>query len=169
MLLRVHLYTLFSVLFALMSIVTALPAECTVRLGEAWGESEFAKLWYRDQLKVSEELDVYVASLPVREREKLDVIEKVRDGRMSLVDAAVHFRYMNNLPNSSNYHGEADWPGLSENERLCRQVIRAVDCYSIGMPSSKRAAILERLETELRDNRAFYGTVTLPEESEVRF
>jgi hypothetical protein len=164
MLLRVNLYTLFGVLLAIVSVVTALPAECADRIGDAWAESAFARLWYRDQLKYSAELDGYVAALPARERGRYDVIEKVRTGRMSLVQAAAQFKFFNGLPNSSTYHGEAEWPGLSEDERLCRQVIQAVEFNWNDKPSSQRSAILERLETELRENRECYGKVTLPAE-----
>jgi hypothetical protein len=167
MLLRFNLYTLLGGLLALLSVVTALPADSAARLGDAWGKSPFAKLWYSNELKRSADLDGYVATIESRHRQRREVAEKVRDGHMSLIQAAARWKFINRLPGSS-YYGEFDWPALSENERLCRQVIQAVEFYSNGMPTSQRSAILERLETELRDNRDCYGNVTLPEESEVR-
>src|SRR3954454_3724791 len=53
------------------------------------------------------------------------ITDRLLAGEMTLPEAAAWFRYLNNSPPrfASPYH---QWPGASEGEKLCRQVIHWV-------------------------------------------
>jgi hypothetical protein len=91
------------------------------------------------------------------------IMEKLRAGELTLLDAAGWFRRLNAEPPTYPDHHWQRMPGDTPDEKICHQVIRWVDAYFYDRaPASEVAALIHRLEKELQDHRAANGTVKLP-------
>jgi hypothetical protein len=91
---------------------------------------------------------------------KTSVVKKVIDGQLSLREAAASFRKLNSCPNGDVDDYRVLFPGTSEEECLCRQVIAWVSCELRSRHADK--AMIGRLEAELADHLK-HGTMNLPE------
>jgi glutathione S-transferase len=99
----------------------------------------------------------------VREKERIGCA--VIDGRLTLFEAAALFRRLNEAP-PKPAPLSASFPGDSEEERLCRQVIRWAwrrlsECYPGGAE-----ALVAPYEEELRRHKERHGRVVLPDVTE---
>jgi hypothetical protein len=93
-------------------------------------------------------------------REKDQVARAVIDGRLTLVEAAARFRAINasrpaNLPVCLD-----QYPGKTDEERVCREVIGYVETRLPEQPGT--SAFLARLESELEAHLAAGGTAQGP-------
>jgi hypothetical protein len=90
------------------------------------------------------------------------VIDRLLEGQMRLVEAAAWFRRFNENPpeHRVNYR---HWPGDSDGERLCRQVLDWVSgrLQSRGM-QGQLEAVLGTLKAELTRLLEADGTIELP-------
>jgi hypothetical protein len=101
----------------------------------------------------------------VANRRREEVLGAVIEGRCSLPEAAAHFGELNR--SMSGFHWEnfrRFYPGASDGERYCRQVIRHVACRLEGRPDQGEA-VVRRLEAELEECLR-RGPVRLPAEEE---
>jgi hypothetical protein len=93
---------------------------------------------------------------------KREVSMAVVEGRMSLLDAAALFRDLDQTgPNIGWEHYRASFPGGTDEERHCREVIVWVE-RMVDPPPPERAAVVERLERELEELLR-HGPLSLPE------
>ena len=104
-------------------------------------------------------LSVFAQDWTAKER----ITEQVIDGRLSLLEGAAHFRavYARRPANPYCVPKPQLFPGASEGERLCRQVIQWVRMRLADHPS--RDQVLSRLARELEETLALRGSVLLPE------
>jgi hypothetical protein len=118
---------------------------------------------YNEELRRWDQLSRFDGALMARTEQRSTIVAKVRDGDMSLFEAAAQFKRLNHLPNPSSHVGLALFRGACENERLCRQVIHWLDGNALsGWPHSRRRAVLDRVEAELHQHLERHGTVVLP-------
>jgi hypothetical protein len=90
-------------------------------------------------------------------------IEGLIAGRLTLLEAARCFKDLE-AGSDDRAADLADSPRLSDDERLCRQVLDWVHIELGRLPPSQAAAVWRRLEDQLNDNRRCHGgSVVLPE------
>jgi hypothetical protein len=103
---------------------------------------------------------------------KQAVTRQLVDGRLTLLEAAAWFRYLNENPSDCQDPYRYTWPGDSDGEKLCRQVIGWAEVEVRERSSPSQADEKTRLlEAELGGHLARDGTVRLPalgEEGEAR-
>jgi hypothetical protein len=81
-------------------------------------------------------------------------------GRLTLLEAAARFQAITLSRPAHMPVSLAGYPGGSDEERFCRQVIAYVE--SLLEDVSERRAVVVRLNCELRAHLAIFGTVVLP-------
>jgi hypothetical protein len=110
-----------------------------------------------------DDLDVALAVLVQSEEAKAAVTEEVIAGRLSLAEAAARFRALEaGRPNRHCRAPQERFPGDSEGERLCREVITHVRTRLGAEDPARARQIIARLEADLRGLLARDGTVRLP-------
>lgn len=105
------------------------------------------------------------AALVVQQRmkAKTKVVERLVAGELTLVQAAAWFRQLNDTPWEHRCDYRRQWPGNSDGEKLCRQVIAWTRSdLQFRMPESQASALLCQLEGELEMILAERDTVELP-------
>ena len=90
------------------------------------------------------------------------VVGQLLDGRMTLAEAAAWFKALNESPADCPAVAHGEFPGASEGERLCRQVIGWAQAERAGQSASQAEATNARLEEELQTLLGRDGTVHLP-------
>jgi hypothetical protein len=94
---------------------------------------------------------------------KQKVIRQLVEGRLALLEAAAWFRYLNENPSDCQDGYRTAWPGHSDEEKLCRQVIGWVEVEVRERSSLSQAEeMTRRLEAELDGHLARDGAVKLP-------
>jgi hypothetical protein len=88
------------------------------------------------------------------------VAREVIAGRLTLLEAAARFQAISLSRPSHLPVSHAAYSGDSDEERLCRQVIAYVDFELQGRPD--RSAVVAKLNSELRELLATFGTIILP-------
>jgi hypothetical protein len=91
---------------------------------------------------------------------KAEVIDALVAGRLTLAEAAARFRKLNASAGAPPTAVKGAFPGATEEERLCRQVISWTTC--VGSYESAHQT-RERLEAELGRLLAQDGGIRLPE------
>jgi hypothetical protein len=81
-------------------------------------------------------------------------------GRLTLFEAAAGFRAVRQVREKYVQPASVSFPGMTEDEQLCRQVIVSVEARLQGNPA--QAAVVARLNKELQEHLDRYGTVRLP-------
>lgn len=91
------------------------------------------------------------------------VADRLVDGEMTLAEAAAWFGYLNDNPPQRPTDYRSIWPGDSDGEKLCRNVIAWVEArlYPSRTPS-EIGQIVNRLEEQLCALLAQGGAVELP-------
>jgi len=93
-----------------------------------------------------EEAQILQGRIAARNR----VADRLLDDEMTLAEAASWFRYLNDNPRHLAAAYRSQWPGASDGEKLCRQVINWVGTRLSGTRTRSEAdAIVRRLEGEL--------------------
>jgi hypothetical protein len=128
----------------------------------AWLELPVARDYYEDDLRREKELAKFDGVLLARSEERYAIVIQLSEGRLSLFEAAAAFKRLNSLPSPSNHNCLWAFPGASDDERVCRQVICWLAVNTYQLPPSQRQIVLDRLEAELRDQLKCAGTVVLP-------
>jgi hypothetical protein len=161
---RAHFACLLGALFAMLVGVSA------YQLGHAKSKPSprLAAIddCYTAEERRQEELYRFDGVFIARSARRKAIVEEVRDGKLSLFEAAAEFKRLNNLPRPTKLDPLYPFPGKSENEKVCRQVITWLYSYVQDLPPSQGQAVLERAEAELRDHLARNGTVILPGDGE---
>jgi hypothetical protein len=121
---------------------------------------------YSELERRQEELTRFDGVFMARSAQRKAIIDELRDGGLSLFEAAAEFKRLNHQPQPTKLDPLYPFSGKSENERVCRQVITWLYSYVDNLPPSQRQAVLERAEGELRDHIARNGTVILPGDGE---
>src|SRR5262245_50397441 len=111
--------------------------------------------------------DPQVQYVERRIRAKEAVVEGVLEGELSLVQAAARFRRLNEHPPACRVDPRR-WPGKSEGERLCRQVLDWVECVlqTRGLTPSEVETALCPLQCELQTLLDQNDEIELPQVGE---
>jgi hypothetical protein len=91
-----------------------------------------------------------------------EIVCEVVEGRLSLPEAAVHFRRLNEQRPYLAAEYRKRHPGATANESLCRQVISRVGMELESSTPDHVRAVTGRLEAELQCHLRRDGTVHLP-------
>ena len=92
------------------------------------------------------------------------VVARIMAGELDLFEAAACFRYLNHEPPEYRSMGYLQLPGGSDEEKLCRQVIRWVKTGGNASPSAREVEQMRaRLEAELAARLRRDGRIALPE------
>lgn len=104
------------------------------------------------------------AHVVIRERvvRRRQVISDVFAGRRGLLEAAVAFRDLNEMPGAPATPYLELFPGTTEDERLCRQVISWVESDPQQGSPDRARALARQLEEELTARLQGPGGVRLP-------
>jgi hypothetical protein len=94
---------------------------------------------------------------------KRGIVDQMLRSELTLFEAAAWFRYLNENPADCQDDYRKAWPGRSDGEKLCRQVINWVYTELYHQISPSRAEEeRDRLEQILDKHLAEHGTVELP-------
>ena len=88
------------------------------------------------------------------------VVKELLDGRLTLFEAAAFFRRLNEAPPRA---AGLDFPGDSDEERLCRQVIQWVRAITAKGSLDATDGSTARFEEELSRHKQRHGRVILPD------
>jgi hypothetical protein len=92
-----------------------------------------------------------VQKVAARNKAKAEVVSRLLRGKLTLLQAAGSFRCLDKAPAECPSHAWEAFPGYSDEEKLCREVI----CWAVsharkgGMPGQDKA-VERRLERELQ-------------------
>jgi hypothetical protein len=112
----------------------------------------------------SEDLDRRGAAVLARINARQEVVRDLCDGRLTLLEAAARFRALNATAGATARRAAQDiYPGASEGERICRQVIGHVRTHLEEQSPGRGETVTRALEEELRARLEADGTVRLPE------
>jgi hypothetical protein len=148
---------------ALAGLVAVYP-ECAVALGvDIWNLPALGRE-VEDSERVSTELEEWGQTLMARIRRKRGVTLDLLEGRLSLLEAADRFRALS----VRGPHDPADpikvFPGRTETERVCRQVISRVFDEATVIDPQRAEAVRAALEWELEQRLAGGKTISWPEQ-----
>ncbi len=132
-----------------------------VELGmDWWNQSDQYRLQVTEQER-AEAMAQQDERLIERINAKSALTEKVIAGQLSLVEAAAGFGNINDMPAEHAGDYRCAFPGASDGEILCHQVIAWVSC-ELASRSRGHDTLVARLKTELADHLKQHGTVVLP-------
>jgi hypothetical protein len=114
------------------------------------------------RLETPAEVARKVGALDRRIAEKDRLAAEVVGGRLTLLEAAARFRRLNH-DDPPAVPLDVYYPGDSEEERLCRQVIAYVGARLRGCDPDVAGGLLAPYEEELRCHKERHGKVILPE------
>jgi hypothetical protein len=156
---RTKCASLLSIVFALLLAAFA-QRFCTSNASRLAPEID---AFANDEMKRSAYLHRVDAILLARIGKRQQITLDLAAGRMSVFEAAAKFKRLNAEPNLSPDNALDHFPGASDNERQCRQVI--VWLQNQPMPLSQQEQALAQAEADLRDHLACHGgQVILPED-----
>jgi hypothetical protein len=95
---------------------------------------------------------------------KVEVARDVVAGRTTLFEAAAAFRKLEEMTAEYIIYPRKLYPGETEEERLCHQVISWAGNEAYTTSPCQGEALAQRLEEELREHIWRHGTVRLPAE-----
>ncbi len=161
--LRAQFACFLTCLFAVLVGVTAYRQSSTGAVRTlAWLDLPGARDYYDDDLRRQKELDRFDGVVYARVQERYAIIGELCAGRMTLFEAAAQFKRLNAQPNPSTFKILSLFPGATDDERVCRQVLAWLAGNIEQLPSCQRQSVLDRLEAELREHIACVGPVELP-------
>jgi hypothetical protein len=134
------------------------------RLTGRWSQLRAAQHVLESEEFKTSRLDRQAEIVKKRLLAKSEVAIQVIEGRTSLLEAAQLFGFFNRAPSDCPKPVQGTWPGKSEGERLCRQVIHWVYQEMEETSQRKAAAFRAKLEAELAQRLRKYGTIRLPEQ-----
>jgi hypothetical protein len=116
---------------------------------------------FGDELRRAEQLQVRQKIVSWSYVTKRSVTDELIARRLTLFEAAAVFHAVDRVRYPQGRPVPIYFPGKTEEERLCRQVIASVDERLHNRPD--REAVVARLEQELQEHLRRYGAVQLPE------
>jgi hypothetical protein len=147
---------------ALIGIVHVQPGWAASLSMDWWSLSDLEQTMER-QLRQTIELDEQREQAASRASARQSIVEEVAADRMTLIQAAVEFRRLNQTLPPGPWSYNHAYSGESEGERLCRYVIRLVQINLSERTPQLVAAKTEQLNGELRVLLQQDGIVHLPE------
>jgi hypothetical protein len=113
----------------------------------------------RRTLRLEQESDAVLDRLYVKDK----IVAQLMAGEITLSQAGAWFLTLNDTPELVRRMCQT-FPGSSEGESACRQVIAWAEVAGrIKHSPEQGEAVRQRLEAELREHLERYGTVELPE------
>ncbi|HVS36141.1 MAG TPA: hypothetical protein VMS17_11220 [Gemmataceae bacterium] len=94
---------------------------------------------------------------------KSSVTRRLLEGELTLMEAAAWFRYIDRVTGPVDSILVPGEEGESDEERLCRQVIRWAEAQAQQVSPQSSQAVVSRLEAQLDDRLRRDGKVELPE------
>lgn len=95
---------------------------------------------------------------------KTEFLDQLAGGTLSLFEVAAWFRFLNQEPAALPDYGWRTFPGASDEEKVCRQVLHwHLARMSSRLLSSEAVAMHNCLEEELAKHLAQHGRVILPD------
>ena len=92
------------------------------------------------------------------------IIRELLDDKLTLLQAARRFKDLNETPITCQDNYRLRYPGRSDGEKVCRQVLAWMDLDLAGLPPDQGKALSHRYEQELREHLESHdGVVVLPE------
>jgi hypothetical protein len=117
----------------------------------------------RTQQQRAEELDTQLAEARRFRARQDEIAQEVAAGRMTLLEGAAHFRQLSRAKADFNWSAfRLAYPGISDEERHCRQVIAFVARVLDADPLEVEQ-VIACLEAELEAHRDRDGLIHLPE------
>ena len=111
-----------------------------------------------------EMLDEHSRVLQQRLDAKEGVMQELLAGRLTLLQAARRFKDLNETPVTCQNDYRSRFPGRSDGEKVCRQVLQWLEGYLLGLPSEQAQTLRRRFADELREHLEHHdGIVVLPE------
>jgi hypothetical protein len=103
-----------------------------------------------------------VAQFRPRLEAKEQATRRFLAGELTLLQAAAYFRLANQQPGPTTDRSKVFFPGQSEEEKLCRQVIAWVSSKLNGEQHPQHWEIVAALQDELEEHIREHGQPTLP-------
>ena len=147
---------------ALIGVVHVQPGWAASLSMDWWSLCDLEQTMER-QLRQTIELDEQREQAASRASARQSIVEEVAADRMTLIQAAVEFRRLNQTLPAGSWSYNHAYSGESEGERLCRYVIRLVQINLSERTPQLVAAKTEQLNGELRVLLQQDGIVHLPE------
>ena len=92
------------------------------------------------------------------------IIRELLDDKLTLLQAARRFKDLNETPVTCQNDYRSRFPGRSDGEKVCRQVLQWLEGYLLGLPSEQAQTLRRRFADELREHLEHHdGIVVLPE------
>jgi hypothetical protein len=114
-----------------------------------------------DETRRAEYLDQLGPVLAWAIEQRMALLSDLLAGRLTLFETAAGFRVVQRVKEKYFQPVALRFPGNTEEEQLCRQVIAYTETRLQDDP--KQAAVVARLEKELQEHLDRYGRVRLPE------
>ena len=112
----------------------------------------------------AEELQRRTEIITKRINAKYQLVQQLIHGKRNLFEVAAWFRYFNETPADCQDDYRTFWPGNSDGEKLCRQVILWTRTeLERTAPASRAEEMGRQLERQLEEHLKEHGTVHLPE------
>jgi len=109
-------------------------------------------------------LDRHAEVIKARICAKQKVVHELLAGRIAFLQAARQFKDLNETPITCQDNYRSRFPGRSDGEKVCRQVLAWLDLDLAGLPPDQGKALSHRYEQELREHLESHdGVVVLPE------
>ena len=141
------------------SVLTGLGA---VRREYDWRALSRLRADVRSGLREYDRLVGVNKAIDTRMRDRRAVMRELRQGRLCLVEAAAAFRDLNERPGTPPNPYRALFPGATDEEKLCRQVITWARSEREEEPAYKAEERARQLEAELTAILKEHGAVRLP-------
>ena len=108
-------------------------------------------------------LDRHAEVIKARICAKQKVVHELLAGRIAFLQAARQFKDLNETPITCQDDYRSGYPGGSDGEKVCRQVLWWIEADLQDLPQSQAQALRRKLEEELAENlRRNGGVVVLP-------
>lgn len=147
----------------LIGSATVAPDYFTAAGLDFWSLPELHEQLARGQVRQAE-MSLLNASVTERIAQKERLAYELIAGRVTLFQAAARFRAVNQQHPETMQDMRKAFPGGSDEEKLCRQVIAwAQVLLTHSTPPSQREARIGQLEAELEEQLTRTGKVTLPD------
>jgi hypothetical protein len=152
-----------AVVGALIGVVHVQPT-WAASLGMDWWSLYDLEQTMEGQLRLTVQLEAQREQTTRRAESRRQIVAEVVADRMTLIDAAIEFRRLNQTLPSTSYSYRQAYSGKSEGESLCRYVIRLTQVYMSERTPDLAQAKTEQLDGELQALLRQDGIVHLPSE-----
>jgi hypothetical protein len=149
-----------AVLFGIAWAQPDLLACCGLNFAEI---SQYQEQEVREQQR-RESMDRHHQVILRRIEAKNEVVRELTTGQLSLMQAARRFKDLDETPATCQDDYRRSYPGRSDGEKACRQVLRWVESHLETLTPSQADALRRRLDAEWHEGlRLGGGIVVLPD------